>query len=125
MADSLPDRGPVLSPVRAAAVPVAAALAAGPSVVQVGALGERFVQSGEQISTMQQHRCLILSLSGNDYFSLDEVGAYLWAALRQPCSLGELVERVLERYTIDRETCQTDLQRLLAALQQEHLISSC
>ena len=96
-----------------------------PSSMNAMALGDRFVQSREQISTTHQETYLILSLAGNDYFSLDAVGAYVWSLLKEPRSLADLIERVLERYRIDRDTCQRDLGRLLGALQHEHLISAC
>jgi len=83
----------------------------------------RFQQSKAQISTTFDQKFIILSLSGNEYFSLDEVGSYIWSLLSQPISLAELTDRLGERYAIDPETCHRDVSRLLTGLRSMRTVS--
>jgi hypothetical protein len=54
--------------------------------------------------------------------SLTESCAYLWKMLEKEVGEGELIEALLDRYEIDRETAVKDVGAFLAELEQENML---
>ncbi len=64
----------------------------------------------------------LLNLKTYVYYSLNEVGAFVWEALEQPVRFGPLVERVAAEFDAPRERIAQDLARLVAQLDDAGLV---
>ena len=80
------------------------------------------VAAKDQVSANLTGERVVLSMKDGTYYGLSEVGALVWDLVQTPVSVGELVDRVLEGYEIDRETCERDLWKLLDNLCEKDLV---
>ena len=80
------------------------------------------------IATSRQVDCaiggetVILHLDDGIYYSLNSVGARVWALLQEPHTADELVVRVVEEFDVSAERCRADLEELLGALHERALV---
>lgn len=66
---------------------------------------------------------LLVSLSSGTYhrenvFSTNEIGALLWNTLNKDCTEDTLLDIILNKYHIDRETAWKDLRSFLTSLER-------
>ena len=80
------------------------------------------VTSGELVSASLDGEVVILGFQSGSYYSLDQVGAFIWDLLQKPHKVSELRDAVLNEYEIDRERCEQDLFRLLEELADKGLV---
>ena len=73
-------------------------------------------QTTSQVHVANNGTTIILALANNSYFSLDEVGGEIWAALAEPVRVRDICARILARYEVDEERCTQDTLRLLREL---------
>lgn len=66
---------------------------------------------------------VLLDLSSENYFGLDEIGTRIWELLNGGSSVGEVVDALLEEYDTDRKTLEGDVAELLENLAEAGLIS--
>ena len=66
---------------------------------------------------------VLLDLSSENYFGLDEIGTRIWELLNGGSSVGEVVDALLEEYDTDRKTLESDVAELLENLAEAGLIS--
>ena len=65
----------------------------------------------------------LLNLRTNIYYSLNEVGTYVWHAIDQPVPFGNLVKRVATEYAAPADQVEKDLARLVARLDEAGLVT--
>lgn len=63
----------------------------------------------------------LLNLITNEYFSLNDVGAFVWSLLQTPRPRGEVVRAVVEAYEVAEAACAADVDRLLEELRHAAL----
>jgi hypothetical protein len=80
------------------------------------------VAAPEQVSCPLGEEAAILNLKNSVYYGMNPVGARVWELLKQPKSVGELRNILLEEFEVDQERCGRDLLALLGTLQGEGLI---
>jgi hypothetical protein len=66
---------------------------------------------------------VLLDLSSENYFGLDEIGTRIWELLNGGASVGEVVDALLGEYETDRNTLENDVGELLENLAEAGLIS--
>lgn len=49
-------------------------------------------------------------------FTLNEVGAFVWAQIEQPCSLDEIQKSLADEFDADLEIIQSDLRQFLTEM---------
>jgi len=64
----------------------------------------------------------ILHVGSGVYYSLNAVGARVWALLREPVVVEQLRDRLLAEFDVERERLEQDLGALLETLVAEGLI---
>ena len=68
---------------------------------------------------------VILNSETGVYFSLNEVGGFLWQRLSEgPKALEDLVSSVLAEYATEEDSCRTDICEILDELGREKLITA-
>lgn len=80
------------------------------------------VASSEQLSCSLAEESCILNLKNSSYYGLDPVGTRVWNLLRQPRSVGDLRNVLLDEYAVEAESCEGDLLDLLENMRDEGLI---
>ena len=68
------------------------------------------------------HEAAIINLKSGNYYSLDPVGAFVWAHIESGATVGEVVEKILGRYEARPAEVSRDVGSFLATLEQEELI---
>ena len=66
---------------------------------------------------------IMIGLEQSNYYGLGSVGSRIWELLEQPPTMGELLARLQEEYSIDQETCEKDTLVFLDDLLDHGLIS--
>ena len=80
------------------------------------------VVASQQVSCPLGEESAILNLKNSVYYGMNAVGARVWDLLKQPTSVGELRNVLLEEYEVDEERCERDLLTLLETMRSEGLI---
>lgn len=85
---------------------------------------KKFRLSDQQISTSLSGEAVILNHKKGIYFSLNEVGTFVWEQLEnnQIKTFGELKNAILNEFDIDDATCKSDLIHILSELINEKLV---
>jgi Coenzyme PQQ synthesis protein D (PqqD) len=80
------------------------------------------VAASEQVSCPLGEESAILNLKNSVYYGMNPVGARVWNLLKQPTSITELRDVLLEEYEVDATRCGDDLLALLETMRREGLI---
>jgi hypothetical protein len=80
------------------------------------------VAAHEQISCSLGEESAILNMKNSVYYGLDPVGAQVWKLLREPKSVAELRDALLDVYDVEAARCERDLLELLEKMRGEGLI---
>ena len=84
---------------------------------------KKYALSDQQISNPLAGEKIILNFSKGNYYSLDEVGAFIWELLTtKPHSFEEIIEEVQENFDVDKTNCSSDIELLIQDLLKENLI---
>ncbi len=84
----------------------------------------RFRAAPDCVSCAYGDGIAILDLRSNTYFSLNDVGALIWARLETDASLPDLIALVADTYDVTAEVCGPDVDSLLSDLGAQGLIQS-
>ncbi|QKC80450.1 PqqD family protein [Mesorhizobium sp. NZP2077] len=63
----------------------------------------------------------LLNLKSNIYYSLNDVGAFIWGLIQEPKLIEDIRGAVLARYNVDPERCKADVDALLKGLAENGL----
>jgi hypothetical protein len=80
------------------------------------------VAAKDQVSCQLQGEVAILQLKSGVYFGLNPVGAWIWDLIQAPKTVNQVRDAMLQRYDVDPEQCERDLQALLQELAAADLI---
>lgn len=78
--------------------------------------------STEQLSSDLADEVVILNLQNGMYYGLNPVGSFVWQRIQQPIRVAQLHDQLLQRYSVDADTCAEDLLALLEELAAAALI---
>jgi len=78
--------------------------------------------SEEVAAKVMDGEAILINLSNGIYYSMDKVGAVLWELVEKNFSPEEMVGFIINRYDVESERAQTDVERLLKELVDEKLI---
>ena len=81
------------------------------------------IRSGqEQISVELAGEAVILSTKSGVYYGLDGVGARIWQLLKEPKTLQDLLDTILQEFDATADQCEPDLVDLLDDLRSKGLV---
>lgn len=84
---------------------------------------QRLRVCSEVLSRELDDETVLLDLASGTYFGLNEVGASIWALLKEEASVAEMREAVVRSYEgVTVETATKDLEHLLGDLERRGLI---
>ena len=65
---------------------------------------------------------VILSTKSGVYYGLDEVGARIWHLLKEPMTVQNLLDAILQEFDATADQCEPDLLELLDDLRSKSLV---
>jgi hypothetical protein len=80
------------------------------------------VASSEQVSCPLGEESAILNLKNSMYYGMNPVGTRIWTLLKEPRSVQQLRDALLNEYEVDAALCERDLLDLLGKMKSEGLI---
>jgi hypothetical protein len=80
------------------------------------------VQDEEPIATTVDDEVVMLSVRCGAYFGLNGVGSDIWAMLREPRRLADVLASLAERYDVDAPTLEREVTGFIAALHARGLV---
>jgi hypothetical protein len=80
------------------------------------------VAAKEQVSCSLGEESAILNMKNSVYYGMESVGARIWNLLRQPRTVREIRDAMLEEYNVEPERCERDLLEFLRKMKAEGLI---
>ena len=83
---------------------------------------DRFRPTQQVHARLFDGELIVVHLGEGKYFSLDEVGAFVWEQLGQGRSIDDVAEAIVARYEIDQQTALRDAMRLARELVENKLI---
>ena len=67
---------------------------------------------------------VMMSLERGMYYSLDPIGADIWERLAQPVAVADLCSQLMQKYEVDRETCEADVLAVLNDMAADGLLTA-
>jgi coenzyme PQQ synthesis protein D (PqqD) len=80
------------------------------------------IVSSHQISCPLGDEAAILNLKNSVYYGMNPVGATVWNLLKQPKTVAEIRDAIVEEYEVEEERCEQDLFTLLEEMRSQGLI---
>ena len=78
--------------------------------------------NSEILSREVDGEMVILDLSENAYFGLNEVGTLIWQSLQSGMALQEIASKITEEYEVESDEASRDLLNVLGELQSKGMV---
>lgn len=65
---------------------------------------------------------VMMSIERGSYYGLDPVGSRVWELIDGPVRVSELIDGLLLKYDVDRETCERDVLAFLEELRENGVV---
>ena len=85
-------------------------------------LNSIITRNEDVLSGMVDDEAVIMSIESGNYHLINETGRRIWELLEQPRSVAGLCDILTEEFSVDRETCQTEVLGFLEALQSRQVV---
>lgn len=83
----------------------------------------KYKPSKDSIYSNVDNEVVIMSLSEDQYISLNEVGSRIWELISEsPQSIDELVSKLLQEYDVEEATCRVEVTGFIEELMARNLI---
>lgn len=80
------------------------------------------VANSELVSANLNGEVVILGFISETYYSLDQVGGFVWELLQEPRKVSEIRDAIIKEYDVEPSHGEQDLIALLMDLAEKHLI---
>lgn len=80
------------------------------------------VANSELVSANLNGEVVILGFISESYYSLDQVGGFVWELLQEPRKVSEIRDAIIKEYDVEPSHGEQDLIALLMDLAEKHLI---
>jgi hypothetical protein len=69
-----------------------------------------------------EDECILLNLSTGDYFTLNNVGRFIWELLEEKKQITDICREIVGRYDVDEDTARRDTLEIVRELIGEGLV---
>jgi hypothetical protein len=83
---------------------------------------DRLARSPELVSTELDQETVLMSINAGAYYGLEGPARTIWEKLETPLTFTQLVDFLVDEYSVSHETCASDVQKFLAEMEQEGLL---
>jgi len=81
-------------------------------------------QTEEIVASDIDGETVMMSLENGKYYGLDDIGSRIWELIEQPIKVSGLIDALLERFDVDRETCERDVLKFLNGLNEDKILAA-
>ena len=64
----------------------------------------------------------LLDLTSSNYYTLNGSAAMIWEWIGSGATVADLIDRMLETFDVDRETCAEDVKSVVASFEEAGLV---
>jgi len=82
----------------------------------------KIVVSKEVVSCDLGGETAMLDMKEGIYYGLNEIGTIIWELIQKPITIQEIVDKILEEYDVDEDTCYSDVSELLEQMLENGLV---
>ena len=79
-------------------------------------------QIGEIVASDIDGETVMMSVENGKYYGLDDIGSRIWELIERPVKVSDLIDTLLKRFDIDRETCERDVLKFLNGLNDDRIL---
>jgi hypothetical protein len=79
-------------------------------------------QSPNLVTSKIGEEVVMMFLEKSAYYSLDEIGSYIWQSIQTPVQVSQLCHQLSERFEVKSEQCRADVLPFLNQIYQEGII---
>lgn len=84
---------------------------------------KRYLKRNDKVAwRVLEDKCILLHLDSGIYYTLNEVGKFLWESFDGKKELIEIQGEMVNRYDVDRETAKSDILEVVKDLVNEDLV---
>ncbi len=65
---------------------------------------------------------VMMSIQNGEYYGLDDIGSRIWGLFNKPVRVSDLIDTLLERFDVDRDTCKKDVLKFLNELNEDKIL---
>ncbi len=65
---------------------------------------------------------VMMNVEKGQYYGLDPVASRVWELIEQPIRVAALIDALLQKYDVDRTTCEKDVMAFLEQLREDGII---
>lgn len=66
---------------------------------------------------------VMMSIENGKYYGLDTIGSRIWELIEKPIKVSNLIDTLLDRFDVDRETCEKDVLKFLNELKEDKILA--
>jgi hypothetical protein len=82
----------------------------------------RLSRTSRNTSCELKGEAVVLQVESGRYYGLNDVGARIWECLEKPVTPSEMVERLMQEFAVEAETCLHDVLHLLEDMRRVGLV---
>lgn len=68
---------------------------------------------------------VMMDLERGKYFALNSIGSRIWELIENEITIKEIINKLLEEYEVDNDTCEKTVGEFIDRLSKEKLIVLC
>ena len=84
--------------------------------------GKCITKSRDVVCKDMDGKSVLLDLKSGGYYTLNEMGSFVWSLLEGKATPARIAQAVTESYEIDPETAEKDISDLISSLRKEGLV---
>jgi len=84
--------------------------------------GTTISQIEEIVASDIDGETVMMSIQNGEYYGLDDIGSRIWELIEKPVKVSDLIDTLLERFDVDRETCERDVLKFLNELNEDRIL---
>lgn len=65
---------------------------------------------------------VMMSVENGKYYGLDSIGSVVWKMVAEPVKVADLIDTLVEKYEVDRITCENDVLVFLNSLNDDGIL---
>ena len=86
-------------------------------------ISDKYISKSQDVTYKEMDaKSVLLDLESGSYYTLNEMGNFVWSLLDGKTNPAQLAQAVTEKYEVDSETAGNDVRDLILRLRKEGLI---
>lgn len=78
--------------------------------------------AGDFLSNTLGEEIVMMNMNTGDYIGINKVGSDIWNIIKEPISIKELIEKVLEIYDVSEQQCTAAVEEFLQKIEQHGML---